>query len=62
MAIGGCRLGKDLFVSVRRMLTVTCVVPLLLVAACQADEPEPKLPTPSPSTSSTSATDDHAHG
>lgn len=39
---------------VRRLLAVTCVVPLLLVAACQADEPEPKMPTPSPSASSTS--------
>jgi Family of unknown function (DUF6318) len=39
-------------VFVRRMLAATCVVPLLLVAGCNADEPEPKMPAASPTTHS----------
>lgn len=47
---------------VRRIVAATCVVPLLLVAACNSEEPEPKMPSPtasptSPETSSTPTVD-----
>ncbi|UUZ57735.1 DUF6318 family protein [Nocardioides sp. B-3] len=41
---------------VRRLLATTVTVPLLLVAACNGDEPTPQTPTPTASSSTSTPT------